>query len=130
MDLTAALHDFTDQPLLGATRDLFKKTLRIPLSPLADSPITAERFFGRNYNNKRHSDVRAVYLGGRITDDSFGLFENDAADIEALEAELKDKEDYPGLFIFAVDLGDKQLNRTELSTLTRDVNRHYSRALR
>jgi len=125
MDLTAALHGFTDKPLLGATRDLFKKTLGIPLSPLADSPITAERFFGKNYNDKRHSDVNAVYLGGRITDDSFGLFENDAADIEVLEAELKDKEDYPGLFIFAVDLGDKQLNRTELSTLTRDVNRLF-----
>lgn len=125
MDLTAALHEFTDSPLLEATRDLFKKTLGIPLSPLADSPITAKRFFGRNYNNKRHSDVRAVYLGGRITDDSFGLFENHAANIETLEAELKDKEDYPGLFIFAVDLGDKQLNRTELSTLTRDVNKLF-----
>lgn len=125
MEIPTALRHFTDQPLLGATRDLFKKTLGIPLSPLADSPITAERFFGRNYNNKRHSDVRAVYLGGRITDDSFGLFENDATDIEALEAELKDKEDYPGLFIFAIDLGDKKLNRTELSTLTRDVNRLF-----
>ena len=125
MDLTAALHEFTDSPLLGATRDLFKKTLGIPLSPLADTPITAERFFGKNYKDKRHACVKAVYLGGRITDDSFGLFENEAADIEALEAELKDKEDYPGLFIFAVDLGDNQLNRTELSTLTRDVNRLF-----
>lgn len=125
LDLTTALKDFTGKPLLEATRDLFKKTLSIPLSPLADSPIEAKRFFGAHFKEKRHADVKAVYLAGRITDDSFGLFENEVADMDALEAELKDAQDYPGLFIFAVDLGDAQLTRSELSNLTRDVNRLF-----
>lgn len=45
MDIQASLQSFPTQPLLAAARSLFKDTLKIPLSPLADSPILPKRFF-------------------------------------------------------------------------------------
>jgi hypothetical protein len=45
MDIQASLQSFSTQPLLKACRSLFKDTLNIPLSPLADSPILPKRFF-------------------------------------------------------------------------------------
>ena len=123
MSLESALLSFSNQPLLKAARSLFKDTLDIPLSPLADAAITPQRFFRDAYKEEKHAVIKEIYLTGKITDESFMDTPNAAPDLEALTAEMKEISDYQGLFVFAVDLGNYELNRGQLATLTRDINR-------
>ena len=62
MSLPSALQAFATQPLLNAARGLFKDTLNIPLSPLADSPITPQRFFRDAYRADRHDSIDKVSM--------------------------------------------------------------------
>ncbi|MGC6423816.1 MAG: Eco57I restriction-modification methylase domain-containing protein [Lentimonas sp.] len=124
MQIDTALSHFTDQPLLQAARSLFRESLNIPLSPLADTAITPQRFFRDNLKDA-HSIIESIYLVGRVEDDTFG-HELPPDDFETVEAAIGP--DYEGLFILAVDLGDNHVTRTELSGFTRDFNRAFKAA--
>jgi type I restriction-modification system DNA methylase subunit len=124
MDIQASLQSFSTQPLLKAARSLFKDTLKIPLSPLADSPITPDRFFRDNLKDA-HAVIQSIYLVGRVEDRTFSR-QLPPDDFETIEKSLKT--DYEGLFILAVDLGENHVTRSELSSLTRDFNRAFKAA--
>lgn len=124
MDIQASLKSFSTQPLLKAARSLFKDTLNIPLSPLADSPITPDRFFRDNLKDV-HAPIQSIYLVGRVENRTFGE-QLPPDDFETIEKSLKT--DYEGLFILAVDLGENHVTRSELSSLTRDFNRAFKAA--
>lgn len=124
MDIQASLQSFSTQPLLKACRSLFKDTLNIPLSPLADSPITPDRFFRDNLKDA-HAPIQSIYLVGRVEDRTFSK-QLPPDDFETIEKSLKS--DYEGLFILAVDLGENHVTRSELSSLTRDFNRAFKAA--
>jgi hypothetical protein len=124
MDIQASLQSFSTQPLLKAARSLFKDTLNIPLSPLADSPITPDRFFRDNLKDA-HAPIQSIYLVGRVENRTFGE-QLPPDDFETIEKSLKT--DYEGLFILAVDLGENHVTRSELSSLTRDFNRAFKAA--
>lgn len=119
-----ALQRFTDQPLLQAARSLFRETLNIPLSPLADTAITPERFF-RDAHKDAHGVIDEIYLVGRVEDRTFegALSADNLAEVEAAIGP-----DYEGLFILAVDLGENPVTRSALSNLTRDFNRTFKAA--
>jgi len=126
--LSAALSQFSSSPFLEATKQLFREILHIPLSPLAETPIDPERFFGEAYREKKHEAIQQIFLTGKITDDSFSSASNSdllGKNWEALSEELDHAVDYQGLLIFSVDLGDHELLRSELATLTRDINRKF-----
>ncbi|MEN8726061.1 MAG: hypothetical protein ABF325_10875 [Lentimonas sp.] len=124
MQIDTALSHFSDQPLLQAARSLFKDSLNIPVSPLADAAITPQRFF-RDGFKEAHEVIDSIYLVGRVED---GTFDHDlpADDFETVEAAITP--DYDGLFILAVDLGDRHVTRSDLSGLTRDFNRAFKAA--
>lgn len=124
MEIQSALQSFSTQPLLKACRSLFKDTLNIPLSPLADSPITPDRFFRDNLKDA-HAPIQSIYLVGRVEDRTFSK-QLPPDDFETIEKSLKS--DYEGLFILAVDLGENHVTRSELSSLTRDFNRAFKAA--
>jgi hypothetical protein len=124
MDIQASLQSFSTQPLLKACRSLFKDTLNIPLSPLADSPINPDRFFRDNLKDA-HAVIQSIYLVGRVEDRTFSR-QLPPDDFETIEKSLKS--DYEGLFILAVDLGENHITRSELSNLTRDFNRAFKAA--
>jgi type I restriction-modification system DNA methylase subunit len=124
MSLETALQSFATKPLLLAARSLFKETLNIPLSPLADTPITPDRFFRDNFKDT-HAAIQSIYLVGRVEDRTFRqLLPPD--DLSTIEHSLSS--DYNGLFILAVDLGDHHITRSGLSSLTRDFNRAFKAA--
>ena len=125
MDIPNALHKFTNKPLQEATRDLFKNTLGIPISPLADTAIPPERFFRNAYKETRHSCIREIFLTAKITDESFIDVAQVNSNFDTIAAEIEQSKDYQGLFIFAVDLGNSELNRGDLATLTRDINKMF-----
>jgi hypothetical protein len=125
MDIPNALQKFTNKPLQEATRDLFKNTLGIPISPLADTAIPPERFFRNAYKETQHSCIREIFLTAKITDESFSEDTQVDSSFETIASEIEQSKDYQGLFIFAVDLGNSELNRGELATLTRDINKMF-----
>ena len=100
MQIDTALSHFSDQPLLQAARSLFKESLNIPVSPLADAAISPQRFF-RDGFKEAHEVIDSIYLVGRVED---GTFDHDLPpdDFETVEASITP--DYDGLFILAVDL--------------------------
>ncbi len=124
MQIDSALSHFSDQPLLKASRALFRDSLNIPLSPLADTAIAPQRFFRDNLKES-HQVIENIYLVGRVEDDTF-CGELPAEEFETVEAAIGP--DYEGLFILAVDLGDNHVTRTDLSNLTRDFNRAFKAA--
>ena len=124
MQIDIALSHFTDQPLLQAARSLFRESLNIPLSPLADTAITPERFFRDNLKDA-HGIIQSIYLVGRVEDGTFG-HDLPPDDFETVEAAIGP--DYEGLFIVAVDLGENHVTRSELSGFTRDFNRAFKAA--
>jgi hypothetical protein len=124
MQIDTALSHFTDQPLLQAARSLFRESLNIPLSPLADTAITPERFFRDNLKDA-HGIIQSIYLVGRVEDGTFS-HELPPDDFETVEAAIGP--DYEGLFILAVDIGDNHVTRSELSGYTRDFNRAFKAA--
>lgn len=124
MSLESALQAFSSEPLLQATRSLFRESLNIPFSPLAEAAITPQRFF-RDAYKEAHAIIQSIYLVGRVEDSTFGD-ELPADDFETIEAALRP--DYEGLFILAVDLGDAHVTRSDLSNLTRDFNRAFKAA--
>lgn len=124
MSLESALHAFSTQPLLTAARGLFKDTLKIPLSPLADAAITPQRFFRDNLKDA-HATIQRIYLVGRVEDGTFTK-QLPPDDFETLENSIKT--DYEGLIILAVDLGDNYVTRSALSSFTRDFNRSFKAA--
>ena len=124
MQIDTALHHFTDQPLLQAARSLFRESLNIPLSPLADAAITPQRFFRDNLKDS-HAIIQNIYLVGRVEDGTFGR-DLPADDFETVEGAIGP--DYEGLFILAVDIGDNHVTRTDLSQFTRDINRAFKAA--
>lgn len=124
MSLESPLLKFSNEPLLPAARCLFKETLHIPLSPLADAALSPQRFF-RDGLKDAHGIIQSIYLVGRVEDGTFG-HDLPADDLETVEAAIGP--DYEGLFILAVDLGDARATRTDLSNLTRDFNRAFKAA--
>ena len=124
MSIESALLKFSDEPLLQAARSLFRNSLHIPLSPLADAAITPQRFF-RDGLKDAHAIIQNIYLVGRVEDGTFGD-DLPADDFDAIEAAIGP--DYEGLFILAVDLGDAHVTRSDLSNLTRDFNRAFKAA--
>ena len=124
MEIPTALRHFTDRPLLQAARSLFRESLNIPLSPLADTAIPPQRFFRDAYKDA-HEAIQSIYLVGRVEDGTFG-HALPPDDFETVEQSIGP--DYEGLFILAVDLGDNHVNRSELSKLTRDFNRAFKAA--
>ncbi|NBB81390.1 MAG: hypothetical protein GVY36_18445 [Verrucomicrobia bacterium] len=125
MSLESALLKFSSEPLLQASRSLFKETLHIPLSPLADAALSPQRFF-RDGLKDAHGIIQSIYLVGRVEDGTFAHDDMPADDLETVEAAIGP--DYEGLFILAVDLGDARATRTDLSNLTRDFNRAFKAA--
>ena len=125
MSLESALQSFSTQPLLIAARILFKDTLKIPLSPLADSPITPQRFFRDAYKPDRHDGIDNLFLVGRITDDSFHAATQAPADLDTAVAQAA-ADDYNGMFLIAADLGSRELTRSDLAARTREINRTFS----
>ena len=125
MDIQASLKSFSTQPLLIAARSLFKDTLKIPLSPLADSPITPQRFFRDAYRAERHDSMENLFLVGRITDDSFHAATQAPADLDTAVAQAA-ADDYNGMFLIAADLGSRELTRSDLAARTREINRTFS----
>lgn len=124
MQIESALSHFSDQPLLQAARSLFRESLNIPLSPLADAAITPQRFF-RDALKDVHGVIESIYLVGRVEDGTFA-HNLPPDDFETVESSIGP--DYEGLFILAVDLGDNHVTRTDLSNLTRDFNRAFKAA--
>lgn len=124
MSLLTALQSFTTQPLLHASRTLFKDALGIPLSPLADTPLTPERFF-RNSLKDSHAIIQHIYLVGRVEDRTFKN-RLPADEFDTIEKSISPE--YEGMFILAVDLGNHHVTRTDLSNFTRDINRAFKAA--
>jgi len=124
MSLTSALLEFSSNSLLSASRHLFRDTLQIPLSPLADTPIQPKRFFGENHKES-HNIIHSIYLTGRVESGSFD-HELPADDLATVQAGITP--DYQGMIVLAVDLGDHHVTRTDLSNLTRDFNRAFKAA--
>jgi adenine-specific DNA-methyltransferase len=125
MSLESALQSFSTQPLLKACRSLFKDTLKIPLSPLADSPITPQRFFRDAYKPERHDSMENLFLVGRITDDSFHTANQATADLDTAVAQAA-AEDYNGMFVIAVEMAEGEFTRSELASRTREINRVFT----
>jgi len=126
MELLSALQNFADpgKTLLKSARDLFKDTLNIPLSPLADTPLTPERFF-RNSLKESHAIIQHIYLVGRVEDRTFKN-RLPADEFDTIEKSIGPE--YEGMFILAVDLGNHHVTRTDLSNFTRDINRAFKAA--
>lgn len=124
MSLQTALQAFATESLLPAARALFKDTLHIPLSPLADAAIPPQRFFRDAYKDA-HAAIQSIYLVGRVEDRTFTR-DLPADDLSTIEANLP--ADYEGLFVLAVDLGEAHVTRSDLSNLTRDFNRAFKAA--
>lgn len=124
MTIQIALQAFTNEPLLQAARRLFKETLHIPLSPLADAAIAPQRFF-RDAFKDSHAIIQNIYLVGRVEDKTFADT-LPADDLETVTAAIGP--DYEGLFVLAVDLGEAHVTRSDLSNLTRDFNRAFKAA--
>lgn len=121
MQIDTALRNFIDKPLLEATRSLFRDSLNIPLSPLADAAISPCRFF-RDHLNQSHEIIQSIYLVGRIEDSTFEK-ELPADDLQVVKDSIG--LDYEGLIILAVDLANHTVTRSELSNFTRDFNRIF-----
>lgn len=127
MSLESALSQFTTQPLLHASRTLFKDALGIPLSPLADAAIEPKRFFRDQHKEDKHSGIKHLYLVGRIDNRCFQhaqLALDGALDLDAtLAATAKD---YDGMFVIAVDMTDADFTRSDLASRTREINRVFT----
>ena len=128
MSLESALAQFSSQPLLKASRALFKDTLEIPLSPLADAAIEPKRFFRDAFDEKRHSGIDRLFLVGRVDDRCFqaahGHVSATALDLDAAVKETE--KDYQGMFLVAVEMNAAEFTRSDLAARTREINRIFT----
>ena len=128
MTLDAALAQFSSQPLLTASRALFKDTLHIPISPLAAAAIDPKRFFRDAFQEKRHSGIERLFLVGRLDDRCFqathGQVHGDALDLDAAVKETE--KDYEGMFLVAVEMNQAEFTRSDLAARTREINRVFT----
>jgi len=122
MALQDTLLRFKQDDLLSVARCLFEKELRIPLSPLADAPLSANMVLKDAYRPDRHAVVKELFLVGMVDDQAFA---DEAAMRSLNDLEAGCEEDYEGLILLAVDLALEHPTRAELAGLTRDFNRAF-----
>ncbi len=127
MSLESALAQFSTQPLLYASRALFKDALSIPLQPLADTAIEPKRFFGDQHKEDKHRTIQHLYLVGRIDDRCFQQAQLALEDTPDLDATLAaTTKDYDGMFVIAVEMAEGEFTRSDLAARTREINRVFT----
>jgi adenine-specific DNA-methyltransferase len=127
MDIQASLQSFSTQPLLQASRALFKDALSIPLQPLADAAIEPKRFFRDQHKEDKHRTIRHLYLVGRIDDRCFQQAKSTGGDALDFDATLAaTTKDYDGMFVIAVEMAEGEFTRSDLASRTREINRVFT----
>jgi len=104
----------------------FFKDLNIPVDTLTKEPTTADKIIDSySPDNESHQLIEDIYPFGLIND---AIFSGD----DSLETvyEIKSfKKDYNGLFIFGVNLKQRENNllptRSQLTNITRSINKSF-----
>ena len=109
------IHTFERGNLFETTTALFKH-LNIRTQTFEEQAFLPQDFLKDLYKPEKHKAINEIYLVGMVTDEVFN-----GKLLAEVDNELSN--DYQGLLIIAVDLKDKIVNRTELSTLTRLFSR-------
>ena len=109
------IHTFKGGNLFETTTALFKH-LNISTKTFEEQAFLPQDFLKDLYKPEKHKAINEIYLVGIVTDEVFN-----GKSLDEVDNELSN--DYQGLLIIAVDLKDKNANRTELSTLTRLFSR-------
>jgi len=109
------IHTFEGGNLFETTTALFKH-LNISTKTFEEQAFLPQDFLKDLYKPEKHKAINEIYLVGIVTDEVFN-----GKSLAEVDNELSN--DYQGLLIIAVDLKDKNANRTELSTLTRLFSR-------
>ncbi len=102
----------------------FFENLKVPVSYFDEKPVRPHEILGDKYNsnNRSHKLMGDVYVVGLVND---AAFTGEKSDLDTKNAVQQLKKDYDGLLIVGVELEESSPTRSNLSEITRAINRAF-----